>query len=308
MTGTAPKRSALQGGRKGTTNFILTLMVLPAFLLITIFHYFPLPGVVIAFSKFNIGGVQSWVGFDNFKFIFSLNNFWRAFGNNWLYVLLNYLFIFPSAIILAILFNEIRINPYKKFVQTISTLPHFLSWAVVGGIWMLLLSPSNGYVNELLGLIGIEPIYFFGQAKTFPLLYTFIAVWKTVGYNSIIYLAALSGISSELYEAAAIDGAGRWKQTLHITLPGLKPTILVMLVLSFASILTLFEPLYVLSNSLVRESAMVLDTYIFDTGILKGRYDVATAMGLFKSTISLGLVLLSNTLSKKMTEDGQSIL
>ena len=114
MTGTAPKRSALQGGRKGTTNFILTLMVLPAFLLITIFHYFPLPGVVIAFSKFNIGGFQSWVGFDNFKFIFSLNNFWRAFGNNWLYVLLNYLFIFPSAIILAILFNEIRINPYKN--------------------------------------------------------------------------------------------------------------------------------------------------------------------------------------------------
>lgn len=308
MTDTSAKRSVLHGGRKGTTNLILTLMVLPAFLLITIFHYIPLPGIVIAFSKFNIGGFQKWVGFENFEFIFSLKNFWRAFGNNWFYVLLNYIFIFPSAIILAILFNEVRVAPYKKFVQTISTLPHFLSWAVVGGIWMLLLSPADGYVNAILGVFGIEPIYFFGSSKMFPFIYTFIAIWKTVGYNSIIYLAALSGISSELYEAAAIDGAGRWKQTLHITLPGLKPTILVMLVLSFASILNLFEPLYVLSNSLVRESAMVLDTYIFDTGILKGRYDVATAMGLFKSSISLVLVLVSNALSKKMTEDGRSIL
>lgn len=142
----------------------------------------------------------------------------------------------------------------------------------------------------------------------FPFLYTFIAVWKGAGYGSIIYLAALAGINAELYEAAAIDGAGRWQQTLHITMPGLKPTILIMFVLSFASVLNLFEPIYVLSNSLVQESAMVLDTYIYDTGILKGRYDIATAMGLFKSTISMVLVLLSNFLSKRLTEDGNSIL
>lgn len=304
-TRTVHKKS---GGRMGATNIVLTLMVLPAFLLLTIFHYLPLPGVAIAFAEYNIGGFQKWVGFENFEYIFGLNNFWRAFLNNWMYVLLNYIFIFPASIILAILFNEVRIKWYKKFVQTISTLPHFLSWAVVGGIWMLLLSPSNGYVNQIITACGGESIYFFANNTTFPLLYTAIAIWKSVGYNSIIYLAALSGISSELYEAAAIDGAGRWKQTLHITLPGLKPTILVMFVLSFASVLNLFEPLYVLSNAMVRESSMVLDTYIFQSGIMQGHYDISTAMGLFKSTISLVLVLASNFLSKRLTEDGQSIL
>lgn len=284
------------------------LMLAPAVILYGLFHYLPLPGVALAFSKFNLGGFQKWVGFDNFKFIFNLNNFWRAFINNWKYVALNYIFIFPASIILALLFNELRVRWFKKTIQTISTLPHFISWAVIGGIWMLLLSPRNGYVNNIIRSFGGEPIYFFGNASMFPFLYTFIAVWKGAGYGSIIYLAALAGINAELYEAAAIDGAGRWQQTLHITMPGLKPTILIMFVLSFASVLNLFEPIYVLSNSLVQESAMVLDTYIYDTGILKGRYDIATAMGLFKSTISMVLVLLSNFLSKRLTEDGNSIL
>lgn len=287
---------------------LLYLMIAPAVILYTIFHYLPLPGVAIAFTKFNISGFQEWVGFDNFEFIFNLNNFWRAFINNWKYVGLNYLFIFPSSIILALLFNELRLKWFKKGIQTISTLPYFISWAVIGGIWMLLLSPSSGWVNNLIVALGGQPIYFFGNADMFPFLYTFIAIWKGAGYGSIIYLAALSGINTELYEAAAIDGAGRWKQTVHITFPCLKPTILIMFVLSFASVLNLFEPLYVLSNPLVQESAMVLDTYIYDTGILKGRYDIATAMGLFKSTISLVLVLASNYFSKKLTEDGKSIL
>ena len=171
-----------------------------------------------------------------------------------------------------------------------------------------MLSPSSGYINVLLNKMGFDSIYFFSYNNLFPFLYVFIAIWKNVGYNSIIYMAALSGISEELYEAAAIDGAGRFKQILHITLPGLKPTILVMFVLSFASVLNLFEPLYVLSNTMVSKASMVLDTYIYSTGITNGRYDIATAMGLFKSTISLVLVLASNYLSKRMTEDGSSIL
>lgn len=289
-------------------NLILTLMVMPAVLLLLVFHYMPLPGVVIAFTKYNLGGFQEWVGFDNFRYIFGLNNFWRAFLNNWMYVGLNYLFCFPASILIAILFNEVRVRWYKKFVQTISTLPHFLSWAVVGGIWTLLLSPSSGYVNEIIKMFGGEPIYFFGINWLFPFLYTALAIWKGVGYGSIIYLAALAGIGDELYEAAAMDGAGRWKQTIHITLPSLKPTILVMLVLSFASVLNLFEPLFVLKNPLVNESATVLDIYVYQSGILQGRYDISTAMGLFKSTISLFLVLASNYLSKKFTEDGSSIL
>lgn len=305
----AEKTKAVKPKIKFTKRtFILFLMIAPAVILYTLFHYLPLPGIAISFAKYNIGGFQEWVGFDNFKFIFSLKNFWRAFGNNWIYVALNYIFIFPASIILALLFNELRVKWFKKGIQTISTLPHFISWAVIGGVWMLLLSPSSGWVNNLITALGGKPIYFFGKANWFPFLYTFIAVWKGVGYGSIIYLSALSGINTELYEAAAIDGAGRWKQTVYITMPCLKPTILIMFVLSFASVLNLFEPLYVLNNPLVQESAMVLDTYIFETGILKGRYDIATAMGLFKSTISLVLVMLSNFLSTKMTEDGSSIL
>lgn len=295
-------------GRKWRSNLMLTLMIAPSVILLTIFHYLPLPGIVIAFAKFNLSGFQEWVGFDNFRHIFGLNNFWRAFGNNWLYVAMNYLISFPASIILAILFNEVRVRWYKKFVQTISTLPHFLSWAVVTGIWTLLLSPSNGFVNAVIKLFGGEPIYFLGINNIFPFVYQAIAIWKGVGYSAIIYIAALSGIDQELYEAAAIDGAGRWKQTLHITLPGLKPTILVMLVLSFASVLNLFESLYTMMNPLVTNSAMVLDIYVYRTGILQGHYDTATAMGLFKSTISLVLVLLSNFLSKRFTEDGSSIL
>ena len=287
---------------------VLTLMVLPAFLLITVFHYGALPGIAIAFAKYNVGGFHEWVGFENFEYIFGLKNFWRAFANNWRYVGLNYLFIFPSAIIMAILFNEVQNHFFKKFVQTVSTVPNFLAWSTVGGIWVLMLSPSSGYINVLLNKMGFDSIYFFSYNNLFPFLYVFIAIWKNVGYNSIIYMAALSGISEELYEAAAIDGAGRFKQILHITLPGLKPTILVMFVLSFASVLNLFEPLYVLSNTMVSKASMVLDTYIYSTGITNGRYDIATAMGLFKSTISLVLVLASNYLSKRMTEDGSSIL
>ncbi len=294
--------------RFNKSHLVLTILVAPAVILLFFFHYLPLPGVAIAFAKYNLGGFQKWVGLENFQYIFNLNNFWRAFGNNWLYVGLNYLFSFPSAIILAILFNEVRIHYYKNFVQTISTLPHFLSWAVVAGVWTLLLSPSSGYVNELVKFFGGDPIYFLGDNNTFPYIYTAISIWKGVGYSSIIYLAALSGIDTQLYEAASMDGAGRWKQTIHITLPGLKPTILVMLVLSFASVLNLFEPLYVFRNPLINNSTSVLDIYVFETGITQGRYDMATAMGLFKSTISLFLVLGSNFLSKKFTEDGSSIL
>lgn len=286
----------------------LTLMVLPAFLLITVFHYGALPGIIIALTKFDVGGMHGWVGLENFEYIFGLKNFWRAFANNWYYVALNYVFIFPSAIIMAILFNEVRCRMYKKAIQTVSTIPYFLSWSTVGGIWVLLLSPSIGYFNIILNALGFESIYFFSYNNLFPYLYVVIAIWKNVGYNSIIYMAALSGISEELYEAAAIDGAGRMKQIWHITLPGLKPTILVMFVLSFASVLNLFEPLFVLSNTMVSKSATVLDTYIYKTGITNGHYDVATAMGFFKSTISLALVLASNYLSKRMTEDGSSIL
>lgn len=289
-------------------NITLYLMILPGILSYTIFHYIPLPGILIAFTDYRISGFQKWVGFDNFRYIFNLDFFWDAFLNTWIFVIYEYLFLLPAPIILALLLNEIRVKKYKKMVQTVSTLPHFVSWVVIGGIWVTLLSPSSGYINQIIKFFGGEPIYFLSKAKLFPALFTYLRMWKGVGYSSIIYLAALAGIDQELYEAAAIDGAGRLRQTIHITLPGLKTTIMVLFVLSFAGVLNLFEPIYVLKNPMIQSTAEVIDTYTYSMGVVKAKYSIATAIGVFKSTISLVLVLLTNYLSKKLTEDGKSII
>jgi len=207
--------------------------------------------------------------------------------------------------------NEIRIKSFKKTVQTVSVMPHFISWIVVSGIFMSLLSPTSGYVNDIIKLFGGQPIYFFAKTDWFQMLVTFIRVWKGVGYSTIIYLAALSGVDQELYEAAVIDGAGRWKQTLFITLPSIKPVILVVFVLSFSGVLNLFEPVFVFLNqnfTPVRSAGEVLDTYIYTNGIVQGKYPISTAVGLFKSVISLVLVLFTNIISKRLTEDGRAVI
>ncbi|NLC69219.1 MAG: sugar ABC transporter permease [Clostridiaceae bacterium] len=289
-------------------NIMLYLMIAPVFILCTIFHYIPLPGIALAFADFRISGFKEWVGFKNFQYIFNLNFFWDAFRNNWVFILLRYIFIFPSPVIFAILLNEIRSKIFKKAIQTISTLPHFISWVVIAGIFISILSPKTGYVNYAIQALGGKPIYFLSKPKLFPFLFTLMSIWKEVGYSAIIYLAALSGIDPELYEAAIIDGANRWKQTLYITLPGIKGTILVMFILSFAGIMGgLFEPIFVLKNPMIEETAEVLDTYIYDIGLVKAKYSLATAVGLFKSVISLVFVMAANVFSKLLTEDKKSI-
>jgi len=290
------------------TNIILYLMILPIVIYYIIFHFIPMLGIVIAFADFRISGFKAWVGFENFRKLFSLTFFWESFRNTWTFVFYNYVLAFPAPIILALLLNEIRSSKFKKVIQTISCLPYFVSWVVVAGIFIALLSPSTGYINTIIKAFGGQPIYFLASPEAFPPLLTFIRIWKGVGYSTIIYLAALSGIDEELYEAAVIDGANRWKQTLHITLPGLKTTILVILILSMAGVLNLFEPVYVFQNPMINSTAEVLDTYTYKTGIVQGRYAMATAMGLFKSLIALVLIIVTNILSKKLTDDGESII
>lgn len=291
------------------SNTILYIMLLPVLLSYLIFHYLPMPGIYLAFADFRVMGFKEiWVGLDNFKYIFNLNNFWGSFKNTWVYVIYGYLFTFPAPIILALLLNELRGKYYKKVIQTVSCLPHFLSWVIIASIWISILSPSTGYVNHVIKAFGGEPYYFLSKAKLFPALLTFIRIWKDVGYSSIIYLAALASIDPELYEAAHIDGAGRFKQTIHITLPGIKSTILVLFVLSFSGILNLFDPVYVFQNPMIASTAETLDTYIYKQGVVQARYSMATAIGLFKSVISFAFVILMNIISKYLTEDGQSIL
>jgi putative aldouronate transport system permease protein len=291
-----------------SNNVTLYLMFLPVFAFFLIFSYVPMAGILIAFSDYRISGFKKWVGFDNFKFIFNLPFFWEAFRNTWRVILLRYLFAFPAPIILALLLNELRLRRFKTSIQTISTIPYFISWVVVAGIFTTILSPSTGFVNEIIKAFGGTPFFFFSKKGLFPYLYTGIDIWKGVGYNAIIYLAALAGVSPELYESAVIDGAGRFRQTISITLPCIRMTILVVLVLSFSGVLNLFEPIYVLRNSMVLETAEVIDTYTYTMGIVQAKYPYATAVGLFKSSISLVLVLLVNWASKHLTEEGTSIL
>jgi len=298
-----PRRRILTG-----TNVSLYLMLLPILVYFLLFQYVPMAGVLIAFSDYRLSGFKRWVGFDNFRFMFNLPFFWEAFRNTWRFVGLRYLFAFPAPILLALLLNEMRSRWLKKGIQTISTLPHFISWVVIAGIFVSLLSPSSGYVNQVIVTLGGKPCFFFSKPDLFPWLFTFISVWKEVGYGTIIYLAALAATNPELYESALIDGANRFTQALRITLPGIRQIVIVVLVLSFSGVLNLFEPIYVTRNDMVISTAEVIDTYTYDLGIVQARYPLATAVGLFKSSISLVFVLLVNFVSRHWTGETQAIL
>lgn len=289
-------------------NIVLYLMFLVPVAYYVVFHYIPMVGVLIAFADYRMSGFRGWVGLKNFEFIFNLAFFWKAFWNTWFLVLLRYVFVFPAPIVLALLMNEIRLRWAKKTIQTVSTLPHFLTWVIVGGLWIALLSPSTGYVNEVIKAFGGKPYFFMADAQLFPWLFTLIRIWKEVGFGTIIFLAALAGINPELYESAVIDGANRWQQTIHITLPSIMQVILVVFVLSFTGVLNLFEPIFVLKNPHIESTAEVIDTYVYEMGIVNARYSYATAIGLFKSTISLSMVLFANWLSRRFTEDRRGIL
>ncbi len=290
-------------------TIVLYAMILPALLLSFLFVYIPLPGKLIAFTDWRISGYQGWVGFQHFEFLFTLNYFWKAFLNQWRLILLGYLFGFPAPIILALLLNEIRAKRYRKTVQTLTVIPNFINWVVIGGIFIQLLSPRYGYVNDLIQLLGGEKIYFLSKPVLYPYLFTIFGMWKHVGYSAIIYLAALSGIDPELYEAAVIDGAGRWKQTTAITLPGLAPTIIIIFVLSMANVFAgYFEPSLVFKNPMVTSTAEILDTYIYEVGLVRAKYALGAAAGLFKTSVGLVLLFTANWLSKRFTPEKRSIL
>ena len=286
----------------------LYLMILPAIVFTVIFQYIPIPGRLIAFMDFRTAGFQGWVGFEHFRFLFNLDYFWNAFRNTWRIVILGYLFFFPAPIVFALLLNEIRVKRYKKFVQTLTVLPNFINWVVVSTIFISILSPRFGYVNDLIRVFGGEPIFFFSIPSLFPWLLTYLRIWKGVGYSAIIYLAALSGVDAELYESAVIDGAGRIRQTLAVTLPALAPTILVLFVLSFADVFAgLFEPVLMLKNPMIASTAEILDTYIYDVGLVRRRYGLGAAAGLFKAGISMTLLLTVNWVTKRLSSERRGI-
>ncbi|MFF2482272.1 ABC transporter permease [Paenibacillus sp. NPDC058071] len=287
----------------------LYLISLPGILFFLLFKYTPLLGSVIAFQKYNLfAGFKGspWVGFAHFERMFSHYDFMRILGNTLLLGFYDLLFAFTAPIVLALLLNEVRLALYKKIVQTIIYAPHFLSWVIVSGIFVGILSPSSGVVNAILGWFGIEPIYFLGEDSYIRSILVGSGLWRDVGWGTIIYLAALAGINPDLYEAAEMDGAGRWKQTLAITLPALLPVITILFLLKIGDFLDYgFERVFVFQNPLNLKNSEILDTYIYKAGLNQMQYSYATAIGLFKSVVGLTLLTIANFISKKST--GESL-
>ncbi|WP_209974953.1 ABC transporter permease [Paenibacillus eucommiae] len=272
----------------------LHLMILPGFILVFIYQYIPMYGVLMAFQNYipakGIWGSE-WVGLDNFKYIFSLPDTIQVIWNTIFIAMLKIVAGLVVPIVTSIMLNEIGRAYFKRMLQTLIYIPHFLSWVILGGILIDLLSPSQGLVNQFLTGIGLQPIFFLGDNTWFPYTLMISDTWKEFGFSTIVYLAALAGINPSLYEAAVIDGAGHWRRTWHITLPGLRPIIVLLVTLSLGQVLNAgFEQVFVLYSPQVYDSGDILDTLVYRMGLVDLNYSIATAIGLFKSVVSLLLI------------------
>ncbi|MBT2759555.1 sugar ABC transporter permease [Mesobacillus foraminis] len=283
---------------------LYTLLILPIIYLL-IFKYGPMFGNVIAFRRFMPGGNiygEEWVGLHYFNMFINDPVFWNVFKNTLMLGGLGLLFTFPMPIIFALLLNEVKSRKFKKFVQTASYLPHFLSIVIIAGM-ILQLTAVNGSINALVEFFTGSKITFMQQAEWFRTIYISSEIWQGMGWGAILYLAALTTIDDSLYEAAKIDGANRWKQTLHITIPGILPTIVTLLILNIGSFMAVgFEKVLLLYNPLTYETSDVISTYLYRIGLESNNFSYATAIGLFESLIGLILVLTANSISRKLTE------
>jgi putative aldouronate transport system permease protein len=284
----------------------LYIMAIPGLLYFLVFRYIPMLGIIIAFKEENIFKSiweTSFVGLKYFKNFLHYPVFWRIFRNTMIIAIYDIVFSFPGPIIVALLLNEVRRKYFKKTLQTVLYLPHFLSWVIVAGIFMSALSPSSGIVNQIMGLFGIEPIYFMAKPKYIRAILISSGIWKELGWGTIIYTAAIAGIDQNLYEAAYVDGAGKLRQAMVITIPGILSTIVVMLLLRIGHILDFgFDRTYVFMNGLNSELIDIFDTYIYRVGLVNSQFSYTTAIGMFKSVIGMTLLLSANKISKSLTE------
>ncbi|OME83928.1 polysaccharide ABC transporter ATP-binding protein [Paenibacillus sp. FSL A5-0031] len=285
--------------------YLLLLLPLAYFI---IFKYTPMLGVVIAFKDYNMfqGILASpWVGFETFREVFQMDGFYNALRNTFLLNFLDLVVSFPIPIALAILLNELRIKWFKKGAQTILYLPHFISWVIIGGMAIQLLATNNGIVNNLLKSLGMKVIPFLTEPVYWVLTYLGIGIWQSAGWGTIIYLAALTGINKDLYEAADVDGASRMRKIWHITLPGIKPTIIILLIINIGHMASIgFDRPFVLSNPLVTDVSEVISTYVYKIGIQSARYTIATAIGLFQAVVGLIFLLSADYISRKVNDQG----
>ncbi|MBU7591157.1 sugar ABC transporter permease [Metabacillus halosaccharovorans] len=265
-------------------------------------------GVVIAFQDYSpFKGVfgSEWVGFENFKNFFQNPDFFRLLENTFILAVLDLVFFFPAPIILALLLNELRINSYKRTIQTFIYVPHFMSWVIIASMTYIFFTTSGGVVNEVVSYFYGKEINFLSSPDWFRPLIMGQIIWKETGWGTVIFLAALASVDQEQYEAAIVDGAGRFRRLWHVTLPAVRSTIVVLLILRLGNFLdTGFQQIYLMTNSLNRSVADVFDTYVYFVGITQGAYSYSTAVGLFKSVVGIILVLGANKLAKKVGQDG----
>lgn len=283
----------------------LYIMLLPGLIYLLVFNYLPMYGVVIAFKDFNfVKGIfgSQWIGLKNFKELFASEQFLRVFRNSIEFSLLRLLWSFPMPILLALFLNEVRHAKYKKAIQTVVYIPHFISWVVVASLVINLLEPTgNGAVNALLGIFGVAPANYLTSSSHFRSIIIIAEIWKGAGWGTIVYLSALSQVDPEIYDAAYIDGANRWQIMRRITFPSITSTVAVMLILRLGGLMNNgFEQIYLLYSPLVYEVADVFETYTYRIGIQGGRYSYSTAVGLFQSVVGFILIMGSNYVSRKL--------
>ncbi|GCD18851.1 ABC transporter permease [Cellulomonas algicola] len=280
---------------------LYTFLVLPLVFLL-VFRYLPILGNVVAFRRFRPGSSifgDEWVGLYYVRMFINDQQFWHAFTNTVVLGLLTLVIVFPLPILLALMLNEVRSRHFKRSVQTISYLPHFMSIVIVAGV-VFQLTAVNGTINQIITALGGDAITFMQEASWFRTIYLSSEVWQTVGWGTILYLAALTTIDDQLYEAARIDGANRWQQTWHITLPGIRPTMIVLLILNVGTFMAVgFEKILLLQNPLIYSTADVISTYLYRVGIVSNSVSYATAIGLFEAIIGVTLVLSANAISRK---------
>ncbi|MEK3890035.1 ABC transporter permease [Bacillus sp. FSL K6-3431] len=292
--------------RKVLQNWQLYIFVLPAFLYFLIFHYIPMYGVQIAFKDFipTLGIWDSeWVGFEHFTRFFKSFYFWDLIKNTLGISVYELIIGFPLPIILALSLNEAKDGLYKRTVQTVTYAPHFISVVVMAGMIISFLSPTTGLINHIIQLFGFEPIPFMTDPKWFKTVYVLSGVWQSAGWGTIIYLAVLSGVSPEHHEAAIVDGATRLQRILHINIPAIVPTMVILLILNVGNIMAMgFEKILLLQNALNLESSNVIATFVYESGLLNAQYSFAAAVGLFNAVINAVLLVMVNRIARKTSE------
>lgn len=287
-------------------NYELYVLLLPTLVYFAVFHYWPIYGVQIAFKQFiAVRGITGspWVGFDHFERFFQSFQFWTILRNTVELSLYELLVGFPAPIVLALMLNQATSRRFKRFVQTVTYAPHFISVVVIVGMLNLFLSPRNGLVNQVIAYLGGTPVYFMAEPEWFKTIYVFSGVWQNVGWSTIIYLAALTAINPDLHEAAVVDGASKWRRIWHIDLPGIMPTVMILFILNMGSFMTVgFEKVYLMQNALNADASEIIQTYVYKAGLLNAQYSYSSAIGLFNSIINFVLLGSVNLLARYMKQ------